>query len=203
MPLRAFLIGCAVVFVMVAAPRGVHAAEAPRAVVERLHRTLLANMKDAAALDYIGRRDRLARVVHDVFDLETMTRMSIGAVWQKMSGQERAELVHAFTNWTVANYASQFDSFDGESFVTTNEKDAGRGNVLVNTELRAKIETVTLNYRLRRTGDVWRIIDIYMDGVVSQLAMRRGEFAAVVGKGGIDKLISHMRALVTKLAAGS
>lgn len=177
------------------------AAEAPVTAVNKLHEVLLTNMKDAETLEFEGRRARLAPVVQDVFDLETMTRVSTGAAWRNMSESERADVVEAFSAWTVANYAAQFDGFDGERFEIASETDAGRGNILVNTELVTKTETVALNYRLRRKGDDWRIIDIYMDGTVSQLAMRRGEFAAVLGKGDVGQLIGHMRALTSKLAS--
>ena len=202
MLLRLCLAACLFGVALTAGPHGARAADAPTAAVDKLYGALLANMKDAAALKFEGRRMRLAPVVREVFDLETMARVSTGAAWQKMSVQDRADVVDAFTKWTIANYASQFDGFDGESFVTASEEDAGRGNMLVNTELRTQDEVVVLNYRLRQTGDAWRIIDIYMDGSVSQLAMRRGEFAAVMGQGGVDQLISHMRVLTAKLAAG-
>ncbi len=199
---RPFLISCFVGAMLIVAPISAHAADESTAAVNKLHTVLLANMKDAATLKFDGRRDRLAPVVREVFDLETMARVSTGAAWQKMSESARAEVVDAFADWTIANYASQFDGFDGERFEIKGEADAGRGNVMVNTELHASSETVALNYRLRKKGEAWRIIDIYMDGAVSQLAMRRGEFAAVLGQGGVDQLVGHMRALTAKLAAG-
>ena len=158
-------------------------------------------MKGSPTLTYDERFARLAPVVHETFDLPAMTRVSIGAAWRNMSEQERADVTDAFADWTIANYAAQFDGFDGEAFAVTDEADAGRGNMMVNTELRAKDETVALNYRLRQTGGTWRIIDIYLDGAVSQLAVRRGEFAAVLGKGTVGQLIDHMRTLTAKLAA--
>jgi len=190
-----FVLSCALTF-------AANAADGPGAAVEKLHGTLLQNMKNAADLKFEGRKGNLEPVVREVFNLETMTRVSTGAAWRNMSEQERADMVGAFTDWTIANYASQFDGFDGERFEMTGVSDAGRGNVLVNTELHAEGETVALNYRLREKDGAWRIIDIYMDGAVSQLAMRRGEFASVLGNGGVASLIDHMRALTTKLSAG-
>lgn len=186
----------------IGASRAGFAESAPTDTVNKLHAVLLDNMKNASALAFEGRRQRLTPVVDEVFDLETMARVSTGAAWRNMSENERADIVSAFRDWTIANYASQFDGFDGEKFETVDETDAGRGNVLVNTELVTDAETVALNYRLRNKGDAWRIIDIYMDGAVSQLAMRRGEFAAVLGKGDVTQLVEHMRTLTAKLASG-
>ncbi len=177
-------------------------ADDPAAPVNALHETLLYNMENAAMLRFEGRRARLEPVVRESFDLETMARVSIGAPWREVDDETRARLVDAFTDWTIANYAAQFSAYDGERFDVAGTSDAGRGNILVNTHLIADSETIALNYRLRRSDDRWRIVDIYLDGAVSQLAMRRGEFASVLGNGGIDQLIAHMRAQTSKLASG-
>ena len=196
--LVAFCIG--LVFIVV--PTGIYAEEKPSVVVEKLHSVLLANMKDAKALKFEGRRNLLAPIVRDVFDLETMARVSSGIAWQKMSENERTAVVEAFSDWTIANYASQFDNFEGEYFEIKGEADAGRGNIMVSTEIHTRSENVVLDYRLRQTSKKWRIIDIYLDGSISQLALRRGEFSTVLGRGGVDKLVDHMRSLAAKLAAG-
>ena len=196
--LFAFLIGLAVIVV----PAGGYAEERPSIVVEKLHNILLANMKDAITLKFEGRRNLLAPVVRKAFDLETMARVSAGAAWQEMSDSERSAVVGAFSDCTIANYASQFDNFEGERFEIKGEAAVGRGNVMVSAELHTMSETVVLDYRLRQASGNWRIIDIYMDGSISQLALRRGEFSTVLARGGVDTLVGHMRNLVAKLATG-
>ena len=45
---------------------------------------------------------------------------------------------------------------------------------------------------MRRSGDNWPISDIYLDGVISEVATRRSEFAAILKTEGIDGLISAL-----------
>jgi phospholipid transport system substrate-binding protein len=200
---------CLCLLSLIAASRAGAAADraGPAAVVEKLHAGLLSNMKEGKALGFMGRAKRLEPIVREVFDLETMTRVSTGAAWRKLADAEKVTLVEAFGAWTVANYASQFKDWGGEQFVTGTQTAPDKGNVVVNTQIQPKNQAPTaLNYRLRQqpsdNGDgSWRIIDIYLDGAVSQLAMRRGEFAAVLAKGGVDELLRHLNRLIAKTTA--
>lgn len=173
------------------------------APVEALHAVLLENMKAGRTLGFEARAARLSPVVRDSFDLTAMTRVAVGTSWQKMDEAERARIVEAFTAWTVATYAAQFKSWDGEAFVTKGATDQSRGDVIVTTEIKPRSGAATiLNYRLRPSGGGWRIIDVYLDGAVSQLAMRRGEFAGVLTRGGAADLTAHLNQLAARLAAG-
>jgi phospholipid transport system substrate-binding protein len=173
---------------------------APRAAVEKFHNTLIANMRDGAKLGFEGRVGKLAPVVDQAFDITAMARISTGARWQKMTPAEQADVAAALGAWTVASYAGNFGAWNGEAFVTKSETpDDGKGNVMVNTQLNIKgVAPVLFNYRLHQVGGTWKIFDIYLDGAISQLAMRRGEFAAVLGKGTTADLIAHMKKLAAE-----
>ena len=170
---------------------------APTAAVEKLHRALLDTMKKGKDLGFEGRRAKLDPVIVETFDIPTMARISSGAAWGKMTDAEHADVIKSFSDWTVATYAGNFSEFDGETFATKSQgTDDGKGNVLVNTRLDAKgIPPVLLNYRLHKVDGAWKIFDIYLDGAISQLAMRRAEFAAVLGRGNAAGLITHMNKL--------
>ena len=171
-------------------------------VVEKLHGALLEAMKGGAKMGFAGRKALLDPVVRETYDLPAMARVATGAAWQKFTEDERKQVAEAFSDWTVATYAAQFKAFDGESFVTKGETEA-RGRQTVDTQIVPKGEEPTaLNYQLRGDSGQWKIIDVYLDGSVSQLALRRSEFAAVVSKGGAAALIAQMKAQSAQLAKG-
>lgn len=175
---------------------------AATAAVERLHGALLANMKEGKTLGFDGRKQRLEAVIKDTFDLPAMARVSTGGAWLKMPEDERAQVVAAFAEWTVANYAANFKEWDGEAFVTKGTKDDGKGNIMVETALKLKAgDPVAFTYRLR--GDAMpKVVDIFLDGSVSQMAMYRSQFAAALAAGGVPNLLKHMRDLTAKAKAG-
>ena len=51
---------------------------------------------------------------------------------------------------------------------------------------------IAINYRMRPDGDGWRIIDVYLNGTVSELALRRSEYAAVLQRDGFDRLVASI-----------
>jgi phospholipid transport system substrate-binding protein len=72
--------------------------------------------------------------------------------------------------------------------------------MLVKTRIvRTEEAPVALDYRLRQgEGGEWRIVDVFLNGTVSELAMRRAEYSAVLKRDGYDGLIA---ALEEKIAA--
>jgi len=177
------------------------ASTTPGAIVDRLHAALLDAMKDAKALGYAGRRQRLEPVIRSTFDLALMTQIVMGPAWPSLSPDDRTALVAAFSDYTIANYASRFDGWDGEGFVTGAQDDGGRGTIIVHTQLTSQNDQpVALDYRLRKADDGWRIIDVYADSAISELATRRSEFAAVLAQNGLAGLLDRLRQQTQALA---
>jgi len=173
-------------------------------VIETLHAELIGVMREADSLGFTGRRDRLAPVIEGAFELPLIARASTGRYWKKLDEAQRARLVDAFTRLTVATYAGRFDGFDGESFRIVSQGPAPRETVLVNSELvKSDGDTVELNYLLRETDAGWRIIDVYLDGVYSELATRRSVYAGLIGRKGIEGLIAAIEDKIVEYESGA
>ncbi len=185
----AIVLSCMITIGATAAAR---APDTPAAgVVETLHAALIGVMREADSLGFAGRRDRLAPVIEGAFELPLIARASTGRYWKKLDEAQRARLVDSFSRLTVATYAGRFDGYDGESFRIVSQGPAPRETVLVNSELvKSDGDTVGLNYLLRETDAGWRIIDVYLDGIYSELAIKRSEYAGVIGRKGVEGLIA-------------
>jgi phospholipid transport system substrate-binding protein len=159
--------------------------------VEKLHATLIEIMKRADTLGYSGRFDRLSPVVSETFDLPFMAAKSVGQHWKTLPDADQQRWLELFARHITANYAGQFTGFGGEGFETLGEEPAIRDTRVVRTRLtRPDDEDVQLNYRLREVDGEWRIIDIYLNGTVSELALRRSEYSSVLKREGFEKLVS-------------
>jgi phospholipid transport system substrate-binding protein len=178
--------------------------DSPSATIDTLHVALLGIMKNADELGYQGRFDRLAPVLPDVFDLAFMAEKSIGRYWKKANDAERARLVKTFGDFTTANYAGNFDGYSGQKFETLGEEDSTHGTKLVRTQLLDPDgEATQLNYRVRQVDGGWKIIDIYLNGTVSELALRRSEYSSMIKREGFDSLIVALNDKITDLAANA
>ncbi len=200
---RAFSLALALVFAGTAA-HAQAAGPAAQAVqpVQTFYDALLTTMKDGKQLGIKGRYDKLKPVIEHTFDLPGMTRLSIGPVWNNMSKKDQQSLIAALTRYTVASYASNFSSYDGEKFVvdpTSTERGTDR---IVTTKLVTKDETIPFVYRMRQVDSKWQVIDIFLNGYVSQIAKQRSDFSATVQSGGAPALVKKLNALSDKLLKG-
>jgi len=175
-----------------------------RGVVDDLHAALTGMLKEAEALGYAGRYERLEPVLPDTLDLPFMARKSVGRHWRNLEEAQRRQLLDTFTRLTISTYAARFDGDEGSPrFETLGVEDGGRDTALVRTRLeRTEEEPIQLDYRLRPTDDGWRVIDIYLNGTISELALRRSEYSSVIERDGFDGLLRALEDTITRYAAG-
>jgi phospholipid transport system substrate-binding protein len=165
---------------------------------------LLDVMKSAkGGLGVEGRYRKLEPAIAAAFDLPTMTRFAVGPTWTSLSPADQASLIKAFTRLTVANYAKNFDDWDGQRFTIDAQVQTRGPDKLVHTHIvSAKNKPVDLTYRMRVAADGrWKIIDVYYNGSVSELTARRSDFGASISQGP-QALLAKINALSDKLLRG-
>jgi len=175
------------------------------ATVGRLHAALLDIMQNAQTLGFAGRRDRIAPVVRESFDLRFVTRFSLGRYWSDLNAEQRDVIVDVFSRWTIAHYASRFDGYSSERFETVSNEPARRGRELVRTVLRVSndpADNVTLDYLLHKSDAKWRIVNVIANGV-SDLSLKRADFGAVLKTQGLDSLIAKLESQISDLESGN
>ena len=163
--------------------------------IESLDSALLAAMKAGPTLTMAERYRQLAPVIERTFDLPVMTAFAVGSAWANFSSGEQQALIAAFTRLTIASYAHNFTSFDGERFEIQPDVAVRGVDKIVQTHLiSAHNAPVNLTYRMRESAGSWKIIDVYY-GAISQLTTRRADFAAPIASGGAAGLIAHLNSL--------
>jgi len=183
----------------VAAPAPVRAQDAAIAPVQALDSGLLAIMKGGKKLGFAGRAAQIAPVIDRSFDLPLMTRLAVGPAWTSASATDRAGLLAAFRRLTINEYARNFDDWGGEAFSVDPRVEARGSDKLVRTTLKApRGDAAMIAYRVRLVGGEWRIIDVYYQNAISQLATRRADFASMLAKGGPAALTAHLQTLAEK-----
>jgi phospholipid transport system substrate-binding protein len=183
------------------------AAEAtPTEIVERLNGALIEVMQGAGALGFQGRYDRLAPVLSAAYDFPVMARISAGRHWRGLDAATRERYVAAFGKVSIATYAARFDGYGGERFEVLGEEPGRRKTIVVRNRLvKNDGETVAIDYLLKvspgdSTGN-WRVIDVYLDGKYSELALKRSEYGSVIKNDGIQALIRRLDEKAAQLAA--
>ena len=172
----------------------------PRQAVDTLDNALLDVMKNADSLGFRGRYQKLEPVLDQVFNLPLMARFAIGPDWSSLTPSQQQKVTDAFRRFSITTYAARFNGYSGESFTSENGKPITGGDQVVNTRLvRPNGDPVALNYRLRANGANWQIIDVFLNGTISQLANYRSEFGATMRSGGGDALIKLLESKIAEL----
>jgi phospholipid transport system substrate-binding protein len=169
-------------------------ASAPQATISTFYDALLATMKDGPALGFQGRRKELAPAIRRAFDLPLMTRLMVGPQWAGLTPEQQQQLVAAFSDFSIATYASRFDDYSGERFEVEPATTATTSGVIVHSKLvKAEGDSVQLDYLMHDTDAGWQIVDVYLSGTVSELATRRSEFSSIMRRGGADALVDVLQ----------
>ena len=170
-------------------------AQTPSAAVVKIqtyYQQLMPTIQQAGRLSVRERDRSFTPVIGAVFDLATMTRLAVGPAWKSFSAEQQAAARDAFARFIVADYASQIKDYSGESFVVdpqTIPETRGGGEIVKTRLLQPGGRAVSINYLVR--GE--RVIDIYLNGTISDLATRRDEFASIIASGGADALIKRLQ----------
>jgi phospholipid transport system substrate-binding protein len=173
---------------------------APEVVIETFHAGLLDIMKHAEELGIDGRIDKLTPLMDKTFDLRFMASKTVGRHWRKLSDEEKARWVDLFKRFTTANYAGRFTGFTGEEFVTVGVEDAPRGTRVVLTKIIVPEEAdVQLNYRMIERNGAWKVIDVFLNGTVSELALRRSEYSSALKRDGFASLLDSVEEKIEDL----
>lgn len=169
--------------------------------IQAYYQQLLPTLQQADRLSVKERDRRFGPAINSAFDLGTITRYAVGPAWSSFSGAQQAAVREAFSRFLVADYASLVRDYSGESFTVdpqTTPEPRGGGEVVKTKLIQAGGRNITINY-LVRGG---RVIDIYFNGTISDLATRRDEFASVLASGGADALVKTLNARTETLLNG-
>ncbi|MEF3073400.1 ABC transporter substrate-binding protein [Methylobacter sp. Wu1] len=163
-----------------------------RQVVEKFQAELIDVMKNGKQLGYAGRYEKLKDPVSNSHDLTKIARIVVGKEWEKLTEDQQQKLVEVFSRLSIASYAHNFKDYSGESFVFDSEEETARGGVVVHSHLVVPGEKdVKFDYMLKEKGPSWRIINIIANGV-SDLALKRSEYTAILQREGFDALIAKI-----------
>ena len=186
-------------------PQALAAASDPAAhKIENFYATLVDTMKRGSSLGMKGRYQALAPAVDATFDIPTMIKFVVGPSWSSMSESDHKQLTEAFRRMTIADYANNFDSYDGERFDVDPNVQTKGGDVFVQTNLIPKADKpIPFIYRMRNSGGDWKAIDIYLNGYVDQLTTKRSDFASTLSSGGAPALVKKLNGLADTALAGT
>ena len=166
----------------------------PEQVVESFHRVLISAMQ--ATTDET-RRAIVDEAINNHFQIHTIARISLGRNWRTLQSDEQSDYMALMEELISTTYASRFDKFDNQTFTIMSSSPIASNRARVKSILDTKSEVVNLDYQLQFSEESWRIYDIVANGV-SDLSLKRSNYAALFADGGLDAITADIRASIKK-----
>lgn len=148
-------------------------------------------LKSAAQKENL--RAELAQAVYPRFDFTEMAKRSLGAHWARRTAEERREFVKIFAGLLGNFYLDRIESYTVQNILYTREtEDANYAEVDTKIVTDNSGEELSINYKLHRVDNEWKVYDLMIEGV-SLVDNYRSQFDRVIVRSSFENLVRIMQ----------
>ncbi|MCQ8279757.1 ABC transporter substrate-binding protein [Acetobacteraceae bacterium KSS8] len=178
------------------------AAGSPTAPVSALYAAL--GRVEHSSASFAERARMLAPSIDNAFDLQTVLQNSVGLRYRTIPEAQKAELLNQFRQFTVARYVSNFAPGGNDTFTVDPAATPAAipGEQIVHTHITANGSTTDVNYVMRQTAAGWRVVDVLLNGNISQVAVQRADFSSGLSSGDASALIQSLKKKIAAFQGG-
>lgn len=128
------------------------------------------------------------------YDFPTIIGKTVGYRYNSFDQQEKTAVLNAFKEYTVARYLSSFANDKDTQFKIASNVKAGNtaDKQIVNTTIGSGSDATQIDYIVHNTPQGWRIVDVLLNGNISQTAVQHGDFSSTLAKGGSQALVEML-----------
>ncbi|HLU77670.1 MAG TPA: ABC transporter substrate-binding protein [Burkholderiales bacterium] len=132
------------------------------------------------------------KVLHH-FNFTRMTALAMGVSWRQATPEQRRSLVDQFRTLLVRTYSTALTSYRDQTIdYAPLRMQPGDKDVTVRSLVRQPgAQPVTIDYRMEKTSDNWKVYDVAVGGV-SLVTTYRDTFNTEVRNSGIDGLLKTL-----------
>ena len=181
------------------------ASEAPDALVKRVSSDVIDSVKADKDIQ-AGNTKKIMDLVNSKIlphvDSEKMTAQAAGRYWRQATPEQQKQLTTEFRTLLVYTYAGALAQIKNETIeFKPFRADPADTEVVVKSQVNmTRGEPITLDYRLSKGAQGWKIYDINVLGAWL-VQTYTSTFSSEISKGGIDGLIKKLRDRNQQLAA--
>jgi len=153
-------------------------------------------------------REKLRSLVEQHWDISEMARMALGVHWKGLDDNERQHFAKLFADLTEAIYLSRSNLSKAQGatkdvkveFVREIRDGDDYSQVNTYVTLQGRDKPISVNYRLKRDGDVWKAYDVLVDGI-SIVSNYRNQFSRVINNKGYPELVRQLQQKIQQVNA--
>lgn len=176
---------------------GAQAAQDPAQFMIDLDRQATAPFLDES-LSHEARIETVRRLAERSFDTAKIGKFVLGVHWRRATPEQQAAFLEVFGEVNLQRFLPLFTKYIDHSFTVQKvRQDERKPELFFVTSVitQGANPPVTVEWRLVREGDGYRILDVVAEGVSMVLTLRN-EYASVIKTDGMDGLIAQLRSKV-------
>jgi len=180
-------------------------AESPDVLVKRIATDVIDSVKADKDIQ-AGNRNKIIELVNEKIlpyvDSQKMTQLAAGRYWRQATPEQQKVLSDEFRTLLVYTYSGALSTIRNE---TVEFKPFRADPADTEVEVRSQVnmsrgEPITLNYRLSKGAQGWKIFDINVLGAWL-VETYKSTFASEISKNGVDGLIKKLHDRNQQLAS--
>jgi len=137
------------------------------------------------------------KAVDERFDWEELSRRSLGPHWTKLNSEDRKEFISLYSTLLRRAYLNRVDDYSGENVRYGQERIDGDYAVVEVRVITRTGKEIPATYRLKRNGAVWRVYDIWVQGV-SLVNNYRAQFNSIIVRSSYGELVRLLKERAAK-----
>lgn len=170
--------------------------------VQNLEKEAVASLTDTSK-PRADRVDAFRSLFRDKFAVGVIGRWTLGRSWRKASKDEQKEFLELFEDLMVATYVDRFANYAGDGLKYTKTVAVDENMSTVHTEIvrpeQVDARPISVLWRVGRQGDLYKVLDVVVQGASMSLTLQK-EFTAIVrNKGSVAGLLEELRKKTAEL----
>lgn len=170
--------------------------------VQDLEKEAVASLTDTTK-PRIERVKAFRSLFREKFAVGVIGRWTLGRSWRKASKEEQTEFLELFEDLMVATYVDRFASYAGDGLKYTKTVAVDENMSTVHTEIvrpdQVDARAISVLWRIGRQGDIYKVLDVVVQGASMSLTLQK-EFTAIVrNKGSVAGLLEELRKKTAEL----
>ena len=165
--------------------------ENAKSFVESVANKIVANIKDTQLND-AQRLQRYGEIFDYALDSKLIARIAIGPHLRKATPEQKVQYFNDFRSHIIDIYAARFGGHGNAKLEVLSKMRTTKNDTLVSARIKGpKISSKEIVFRVRKSNDEYKIVDVTIDGV-SLVLTKRSEFNSIVYNRGIKGLLKAL-----------
>ncbi|MBI3249206.1 MAG: ABC transporter substrate-binding protein [Deltaproteobacteria bacterium] len=179
------------------------AAESPMEAIRRTVEQATHILQDPANQGREKFQERIAKVrsiVEPQFDVQEISKRTLGTYWQERTDQERKEFMTVFTELVQKTYSGTLDRYNADvQFFYDQERIDGK---FAEVDSRifdpAQNRAFAITYKMHQSNNQWLIYDVVAENI-SMVRNYRNQFNRILSKSSYQDLIQTLQTKIKEL----